>query len=513
MLTKHAHQRTSFKRCLLIIGILFLISIIVFWYFSDHLPRYQYQFNLVVESTLSSRPESTTTAVTIQEWSIQDWVRQYNVTHLFDWTWHKNGDYKRCHIPPSYTSKFIPRKLTSTVVVHDTYAYFRSHPDEGCIVDSAPTLPNPIPHPIPRARSWPETCAALNISHSWILCFLPQSEVGKYLPTTTHFVATATFNAFVDKGHCSTDVPGTVFTEHATFHPQGWVNARCAVDPITRLPLIKPKNRHIELIDSLGVYLSAPGHFAPQQLPRLLRLLAVAPTTAKVLVAKGGIADLLVDVLVERGVVTRDRIIPFEKGRYADHFANIVYHSESWPYQWNQTHSNSLHDRTDMQLVHRVLTGYGDQPSTEKRNRVILIKRKPGHARALIQHEDVAAFMKSEISKSNLSSTLHFEVFTAQGHIGDHIALFRQARIIVAPHGAGLMNCLWASPRTYVVEIGYSTGMLLPQMYAEMSLHLDHNYWLCKGRGDYGSPIHVDMQDFAYIFNEILQEIKSNNQF
>ncbi|UJR08088.1 hypothetical protein I4U23_012365 [Adineta vaga] len=483
-ITKHVHRR---KICLLIIStLLFFTTVLVFWFLFDHSPRVQYQFTFVSKATSQRR-----------SWQVQDWVQRYNITHLFDWTWHRTGDYNRCHIPPNSISKLIPQKLNSTIVVHDVVSYFRSHSDEGCIVDNAPHQPNPVPHPIPRARNWSDTCASMNIDRHWILCYLPQSEIGKYLPTTTHHVVVATFNAYVDKGHCNIEVPGTVFTEHATFHPQGWVNAPCSVDPITRLPMVKPKNRYIELIDSIGVYLHAPGHFGPQQLPRLLRLLAVAPTTTKVLVAKGGVADLLMDVLIERDVVTRDRIVLFDKKNRDDYYANIVYRSESWPYLWNQSYAHRLHDRTDMQLAHRVLVGDNNhQQSIDKKDHVILIKRKDGYDRSLIEHSDVAAFMISALEKSNLSSNLHFKVFTAQGHMRDHIALFHRARIIVGPHGAGMMNILWASPKTYVVEIGYSTGMTFPQMYAEMSLHLDQNYWVCKGHGAYGAPIHIDMNDF-----------------
>ncbi|CAF4389203.1 unnamed protein product [Rotaria socialis] len=121
----------------------------------------------------------------------------------------------------------------------------------------------------------------------------------------------------------------------------------------------------------------------------------------------------------------------------------------------------------------------------------------------------MAAFMASALNKSKLSSDLRIEIFDARGHIRDHIALFRRALIIIGPHGAGMMNILWSSPGTHVVEVGYTTGMIFPEMYAEMSLHLEQHYWICKGHGDYSTPIHVDMDDFMYIFNGIISEIEA----
>ncbi|CAF3511897.1 unnamed protein product [Rotaria sp. Silwood1] len=160
-----------------------------------------------------------------------------------------------------------------------------------------------------------------------------------------------------------------------------------------------------------------------------------------------------------------------------------------------------------MQLVHRAMAT-DDLTVTEKKDSIILIKRKDGDARSIVEHSDMFTFIASSLNKSKLWSDLHIEIFEAQGHIRDHIALFRRARIIIGPHGAGMMNILWSSPGTHVVEIGYTTGMTFPEMYAEMSLHLEHHYWICKGHGNYYTPIHVDMDDFMYIFNQIMHEIE-----
>jgi hypothetical protein len=164
-----------------------------------------------------------------------------------------------------------------------------------------------------------------------------------------------------------------------------------------------------------------------------------------------------------------------------------------------------------MQLVHRVLAGDKLSPN-DKQDCIIVIKRMDGDARSIIEHSNMVAFMASVLNKSSLSSKLYIETFEAEGHLRDHIALFRRARIIVGPHGAGMMNVLWSSPGTHVVEIGYSTGMTFPEMYAVMSLHLEQHYWVCKGYGNYLAPIHVDMEDFSYIFNKIIRELENENQ-
>ncbi|CAF2998070.1 unnamed protein product [Rotaria sp. Silwood2] len=479
----------------------FFTVFLVTWHFSVvRLPSCSEQSSVALQA-----PESENVA--FEQWKIPNWVERFNVTHLFDWTWHKNGEFIRCRAHINRSSHLSACKAASATVVNDVLDYFRSHPDEGCIVDNVIRLPNLIPHPLPLARSLTDTCSSLHINHEWAICIQPQSELNNLLPATKRFVTIAVFNAFVDTGYCHPQVPGTVFTERATFHLQRWTNKRCSNDVISNIPQIKNEYRHTELIDSIGNYLEAPGHFAPQQLPRLLRLLATAPTTAKVLVAKGGVADSLIDVLIERGIVTRDRIIQFDKDIRPNHFANIVYRSESWPYVGDKGNSHYIHDRTDMQLVHRAMAT-DDLAAIDKKDCIIVIKRKDGDARSIVEHSDMIAFITSALNKSKVLSDRHIEIFEAQGHIRDHIALFRRARIIVGPHGAGMMNILWSSPGTHVIEIGYTTGMTFPEMYAEMSLHLEHHYWICKGHGDYYAPIHVDMEDFMYIFNQIIHEIE-----
>ncbi len=482
-----------------------LSTTITLWYFFVRLPICYHQST---ETYLWSSRLPKYGGVVLESLEIPNWVTRYNVTHFFDWTWHKNGEFHRCRTPPNVLKQSDACRTESTTVVNDALDYFHSHPDEGCIVDNVASLSSPIPHPLPRARSLTDTCLSLHIDRNWVFCRKSQSELNKLVSTPRRFVTIAVFNAFVDPGYCHSDVPGTIFTHRATYHLQRWTGMHCGNDAISTIPKIEDKYQYTELLDSIGNYLAAPGHFAPEQLPRLLRLLATAPKTAKVLVAKGGIADGFMDILVERGIVTRDRIVQFDKNAHVYHFANIVYRSESWPFLKGEDSSHYIYDRTNVQLVHRVM--YGDKQSMiDKRDRVIFIKREDGDARSIVEYSDMIAFMASALNRSNLLPKFHIEIFEAQGHLRNHIALFRQARVIVGPHGAGMMNVLWSLPETHVVEVGYNSGMIFPEMYAVMSVNLGHRYWVCKGHGDYTKPIHIDMDDFSYIFNQIIDELKT----
>ena len=431
------------------------------------------------------------------------WVRAYHVDSLFDWTWHHNGDYQR-HVQHMNALSSDSDDYPSTdfanppAVVNDGVAYLTAHPSEGVVVDYVRQLPNPSPHPLPLAKDWASTCEALKLSKEWAMCRLQPYELNDWLPATTHVMTVAIYNAYVDSGSCHEAVPGTPFTAQATYHFQRWTNNDCHNSAITAIRQ-QPVHHYRELIDTVGTYLSATGHFAPQQLPRIIRSLAVTPVTAKVLVAKGGIADKLMDVLVDRHVLTRDRIVQYEGGTYS---ADVLYRTDTWPYLTDK-YNHYAHDRTDMQLVHRTLVD--DLPDSERD--LIVICRREG-SRAVLDHGKLLSYVQQKLKELPSWLGLQVEVFDGSGHVRDHIALFQRAKVMIGPHGAGMLNLYWMKPGSAVVEIGYDEGMTFPEMYAEMALHSSHAYYVVKGTGSYDGGIRVDWDDWTWTWRHIADRLR-----
>ena len=434
------------------------------------------------------------------------WVRQYRVEALFDWTWHHNGDYQRhlTHISqlasrPAPLISASPTFVDEPTVVNDAVAYLTAHPSEGVVVDYVRQLHNPSPHPLPRAKDWPATCQALKIASEWAMCKLQPHELNDWLPATTHVLTVAVYDAYVDSGSCHEAVPGTPFTATATYHFQRWTNNGCHNSAIKAIRQ-QPVHHYRELIDTVGTYLGATGHFAPQQLPRIIRSLAVTPVTAKVLVAKGGIADKLMDVLVDRRVVTRDRIVQYESGTYS---ADVVYRTDTWPYLTDK-YNHYAHDRTDMQLVHRTLV---DDLPDQQRDLIVVLRREG--SRHIQQHDKIVAYIAEQLEVRLKSAGLQVAVFDGAGHVRDHIALFQRARVMIGPHGAGMLNLYWLKPGSAVVEVGYDEGMTYPEMYAEMALHSDHHYYVVKGTGSYDGEISMDWDDWEWAWNSIVAGLQA----
>ncbi|MEM1281777.1 MAG: glycosyltransferase family 61 protein, partial [Cyanobacteria bacterium P01_H01_bin.152] len=67
-------------------------------------------------------------------------------------------------------------------------------------------------------------------------------------------------------------------------------------------------------------------------------------------------------------------------------------------------------------------------------------------------------------------------VFTGQQPLSEQIDIFRQAGLVIGPHGAGLTNILYCRPGTRVVEFPV-VPMRLNQ-FAHLAAALDLEYWI-----------------------------------
>ena len=100
----------------------------------------------------------------------------------------------------------------------------------------------------------------------------------------------------------------------------------------------------------------------------------------------------------------------------------------------------------------------------------IYVSRARARARQLINEESVTHFL----------SDLGFKtVFLEEMTVLEQVALFANARIIVSPHGSGLTNLAFCSPRTTVVEI-FSPNYVRTD-YWMISQYLELKHYYCLG--------------------------------
>jgi hypothetical protein len=67
---------------------------------------------------------------------------------------------------------------------------------------------------------------------------------------------------------------------------------------------------------------------------------------------------------------------------------------------------------------------------------------------------------------------------------------------------------MWCKPKfTTIMEVCYNDNSLMscPEMFKEMSEHLDLDYYLIKGVGGYSSPITADERHFELAIQQIFR--------
>lgn len=105
---------------------------------------------------------------------------------------------------------------------------------------------------------------------------------------------------------------------------------------------------------------------------------------------------------------------------------------------------------------------------------------------------------------------LHYEVFADNPPLSpqDTMLIFYRARVIVAPHGAGLSSMLFSRPGTVVIEIMCQPPTCL-HCYLGAAYRLGHRYHGIPSRKGCHEGIHVEPDDVAVVLESFLQVITS----
>jgi capsular polysaccharide biosynthesis protein len=104
-----------------------------------------------------------------------------------------------------------------------------------------------------------------------------------------------------------------------------------------------------------------------------------------------------------------------------------------------------------------------------------IMKQRYAHvARGLLNHDRLFHALRKRFRE------LEWRVFTPEMGVGEMLSLFRNARIVVGPHGAGFANLLFSPQRTGVLEICPSGSSLT---FAILSQLMGHHH-RCLAVGD-----------------------------
>jgi hypothetical protein len=136
---------------------------------------------------------------------------------------------------------------------------------------------------------------------------------------------------------------------------------------------------------------------------------------------------------------------------------------------------------------------YG-QPAPAAPGRLVFLSRGEAKLRRLTNEDDLVGLARAR----------GFEVFVARGdNHPDQVRMFSEARAVIAVHGAGLANLLFAQPGTAVLEI--FPANFTKSTFAWIAARMRMRYHkLVGGTGNYDQAFAVDPAAFAGALDALL---------
>jgi hypothetical protein len=130
---------------------------------------------------------------------------------------------------------------------------------------------------------------------------------------------------------------------------------------------------------------------------------------------------------------------------------------------------------------------------------IVLISRPHNRARSILNEIDILNFLAREYPRIPLV------IFYGNMSLVDTIVLFHSARVLVAPHGAGMVHLLWMRSGTAMVEISsrieYNECYQAVATYRRISTAIYFDATAARG-----SALKVDMHIFTQLFKEVMEE-------
>lgn len=140
--------------------------------------------------------------------------------------------------------------------------------------------------------------------------------------------------------------------------------------------------------------------------------------------------------------------------------------------------------------------------------RVLVVNRRDAGSRMVDNHGEMM-----DVLKKRLPSGVAFTEFVGSEHdVESTLRLFANADVLIAPHGAAITFTAVMRPGRAVIEIGYDgrSGMMWPGNYFHtMVVGSDLVYYATLADGEYGSSMHVNVEDVAKLANMALQHVQA----
>ena len=379
---------------------------------------------------------------------VPPWISRYRLTHLLNFYWLQSGGYlwhlQRMLDFRQRSTNTFPRSFSK-----DLFEAIHHHPEVGVIIDTAPDPVQALFSPLPRTSlSLAKTCE----QHSWLQDWYPCS------------IRPEMISSFPIQSLITYALYDVTINDHSPSSP---------IVHYTEIIYIFQSQEHFhnETI------------FVRQILPRLIRVMALVPTSAIILLPylnSRAYINQYVDILVKRGLAAN-------RSRFIEYNARFVYHGDA-------VYSTST-PRSDLLLLHQVLVG---DKAPVRRDLILIIQDQLDKGS---YHEIIQTINQFELPEDFEYLHIH-EYRSTTYNLTETSEIFRQSRIIIGMPTTLLSHLVWCLPGTHIVEITQPT--MTADSY-EISLQLKLNYWLAITTAEN----RVEMTEFRNLMLKVLTNIDS----
>lgn len=138
----------------------------------------------------------------------------------------------------------------------------------------------------------------------------------------------------------------------------------------------------------------------------------------------------------------------------------------------------------------------------EQKSRIYINRKKASYRRVIKENEIESLLLQRGFESVSLED---FSIF-------EQAQLLNNAKVVIAPHGAGLSNIVFCQPETVVIELLHHKAVNLMYWYMCNDLELDYNYLLSKGEAlEEGQDCYDNFVDMSFDLPSIsglLDELK-----
>ena len=235
--------------------------------------------------------------------------------------------------------------------------------------------------------------------------------------------------------------------------------AQLEADPdyhaLTRRPVARKSGSYFSLLviwsKSWNYY-----HWLHDTLPRLCGVVETLPPDTRYIV-RADLNALQLETL---------RLLGIDRQQLAFFGGDEIWELETLYFAPFVTNSGNDRREVDEWLRDKFFTAFRLEPTLPTRR--ILLSRRDTKNRRLVNEHAVESFVRDYGFEIAIPGELSFR---------QQVELFAQASVVVATHGAGLTNILFAPPGLVVVEMIPSGIMKNSYLYWTMADELSHEYW------------------------------------